>query len=794
MQLSRQQRDRLEVDVDQLARSGGVERLRKVAQLAGLATDQVRRVLERSAGTEGTLDAQIVPLVLPRRDVRRLLPAGLELAPQPLVMPDRHPVFFSFSHERFDPWLGEMNYHELMFGIPWVQLADPHVRNRGPFIYMPRLYLDDSTARRLGSLLYGLEQQPARFETSGERHAVHADEGDALLVEGTFTDPGSVTRPPLAPGFALVRQMFEQPTISQGRRIFDPHAFHHHAGGPFLASINHYGFDADDAELTPVRATVRIGGDFDPAGFPTGSYAVEPLSDTALGAFRIRVRQRMSLPQSCSDARYPEPPPPPKRQRVVVLGGGPSSCAAAFYLAKTGRYQVSMYTLGYRLGGKCAAGRNPDAADRIEEHGLHAFVGFYNNAFRTVREVYEQAGLELSRGKGPWTVEDLARGDGPVAAAFRGTHAVGLMGKGPTRGREPSWTYFPTTLPINDAVPGEVPHESDEDGPNGFARAMKITLTRAIAHARELRGWAPGAPGDAGPEPPDLLDRVLDRIGVRFGPSIEIEQWTLYKMLERALGYFERHTFEEITRAISSNAPAMRVLARMLRRLRRLARRRFADKIEVDADRWFEWSGLDVMLTIAIGILTDRVTHFDQIDHIDFADWLRVHGVSPNNTRSPVVTAIYDTLFSNGTSEPVRADNLAAGVGLRWFLLLLDYRGFQAYEFCYSCPQSLFSPYYTALRKLGVSINFFHRVESLDVERRGDQRELTGVTFCRQATVKGGPDRYNPLWRKVEGNPDGFAPWPNAPDYDQLQEGRTLAGVNLEDAWDPRARAGKQVT
>ncbi len=789
--LSSQQRDRLEDAVRQLARFGGVDRLRNIAGLVGLVGEQVRRVLEDERGPEGELDARVVIRVLPRRDVQRLLPAGLQLAPQPLVMPDRHPVFLSFAHERFDPRMGELEYRELTLGVPWVELADPHVPNRGPFIYMPQGYVDDPSVRKLSTRLYGFEQDLARMEVTADSHAAHAEPGGELLVHGRFEeDLDAAVHPRAMPSFVPVREIFEQPIISQARRIYDTHAFHHHVGGPFWASTKVYDFDAERAQLIPMRATVRVTGDFDAIGFPTSEFTADALGDQALGAFRMRVPQRLSLPQSPRTVRYPEPAEPPPRKRVVVLGAGPSSCAAAFYLAKTGRYDVSMYTLGFRMGGKCAAGRNATAANRIEEHGLHAFVGFYNNAFRTVREVYEQAELPLSRGQGPWSAEDLARGDGPFAEAFTGTNAVGLMGRWQDRRGAERWRYFPTTLPVNDSVPGEVPHDASQDGPQGFARALKITIQRALGHARELPDWAPQGAGEVAVEPPDLFDRVLDRIdgiGRRIVPSVDMEQWALYKFIERALGYIERYTFEDATRAIRTNTRLMRMLTRALRRLRKRARESFSDEIFEDQDRWFEWSGLDVMLTIAIGVLTDRVTHFDQIDHIDFCDWLRLHGISKGNDRSPVVLAVYDTLFSNGTSSAA-PDNLAAGVGLRWFLLLLDYRGFQAYTFRYSCPQTLFSPYYRALTKLGVRVHFFHRVEALHVGRDGDDRRLTGITFRKQATVKAGPDAYDPLWLPhVPGNPEGLPPWPNRPDYSQLKEGETLADVDLEDAWDPRS-------
>ena len=76
---------------------------------------------------------------------------------------------------------------------------------------------------------------------------------------------------------------------------------------------------------------------------------------------------------------------------VAVIGGGCASITAAFELTRpehTGKYHVTVYQLGWRLGGKGASGRG--VADRIEEHGLHLWMGFYENAFRLLRECYAE--------------------------------------------------------------------------------------------------------------------------------------------------------------------------------------------------------------------------------------------------------------------------------------------------------------------------------------------------------------------------------------------------------------------
>ena len=53
-----------------------------------------------------------------------------------------------------------------------------------------------------------------------------------------------------------------------------------------------------------------------------------------------------------------------------------------------GRFEVTVYQMGWRLGGKGASGRG--IGGRIEEHGLHIWLGFYYNSFRMIQAAYDE--------------------------------------------------------------------------------------------------------------------------------------------------------------------------------------------------------------------------------------------------------------------------------------------------------------------------------------------------------------------------------------------------------------------
>src|SRR5215217_8864235 len=131
-----------------------------------------------------------------------------------------------------------------------------------------------------------------------------------------------------------------------------------------------------------------------------------------------------------------------RRKKIAILGGGVGAMAAACSLTERPNWQdefdVTVYQLGWRLGGKGASGRNLNSGARIEEHGLHIWLGFYHNAFGLIRRCYD----------------DLARPEGgPLATwqdAFKPHSFIVLEEK-----VQDDWVHFPVEFPTNDREPGE---------------------------------------------------------------------------------------------------------------------------------------------------------------------------------------------------------------------------------------------------------------------------------------------------------------------------------------------------
>jgi uncharacterized protein with NAD-binding domain and iron-sulfur cluster len=92
--------------------------------------------------------------------------------------------------------------------------------------------------------------------------------------------------------------------------------------------------------------------------------------------------------------------------------------------------EVTVYQRGWRLGGKAASHRG--VHDRIEEHGLHIWLGYYDNAFRLIRDCYAELDRPTTDPTSPiqtWRdafapapligLEDLHEGDWPSSISRR---------------------------------------------------------------------------------------------------------------------------------------------------------------------------------------------------------------------------------------------------------------------------------------------------------------------------------------------------------------------------------------
>ncbi|HSQ01224.1 MAG TPA: NAD(P)-binding protein [Candidatus Dormibacteraeota bacterium] len=443
--------------------------------------------------------------------------------------------------------------------------------------------------------------------------------------------------------------------------------------------------------------------------------------------------------------------------KVAIVGGGCAAMTCAFELTRPelrGRYAVTVYQVGWRLGGKGASGRG--AAARIEEHGLHLWMGFYENAFRLMRECYG----ELDRD--PRTC--------PIATwrdAFSPAPYVGVAEQGPD-GR---WVSWAADLPPIEGLPGEAPDAQPRWTVNDY-------VGRVVGLLRALLSSLPGAAGQTAPDGAATADAVNARVAqlLKFG-----ELATLTALIE---GVELLQTMLGDLTSYSDNL-VLRVLDALAANARTLIEARAAVDLEVRR----VWTIVDLTLATLRGIVRFRLATdprgFDAIDDYDCREFLRLNGASELSLASGYLRGLYDLGFSYQDGNP-ETPRIAAGQALRSMVrAFFTYRGSFFWRMNAGMGDIVFAPLYEVLRRRGVRFAFFHRLEQLRLSPAGDGEapHVAALEFDVQAEIRAGGE-YQPLV-----DVGGLPCWPSEPVWEQLADGERLraAGVAFESFWDRRA-------
>jgi uncharacterized protein with NAD-binding domain and iron-sulfur cluster len=448
-------------------------------------------------------------------------------------------------------------------------------------------------------------------------------------------------------------------------------------------------------------------------------------------------------------------------QKIAILGGGIAALSTAFELttdpAWQQQYEITVYTLGWRLGGKGACGRNQSYRNRIEEHGIHLWMGFYENAFNLMRHVYDECS---QKGLMPGTPLRTA-GD----AFTPMTHGVQAEAVGP------QWKLWDVPWPSSNDFPGQ-----DElfDGthapptPWDFSKRLMEEVRIKFEDIAQKRPFLEilyqAFAGD-----------IADTVG-GASTGVPVAAPAPATWLHAALS-FANHLDQDVKcHTIEERELVGSLLKKFLAELHRAT----AALLAQDDDLRHAVIVMDTFLTIVIGMNVDDVLckGFLSIDDVDLSDWLAGHGCC--YPASAIVKGIYDGLFAYENGDRTRP-SIAAGSALYTFLrLALTYRGAVMYWMNAGMGETIFSPIYLALSQRGVKFNFFHKVTNLGVS--ADGKQIDTISMDVQATPRPDlPNGYEPLFT-VHGIPC----WPAEPFFDQLVEGDAIqqcVNSNLESWW-----------
>ncbi|MCM5679182.1 NAD(P)-binding protein [Schlegelella sp. S2-27] len=448
-------------------------------------------------------------------------------------------------------------------------------------------------------------------------------------------------------------------------------------------------------------------------------------------------------------------------QKVAVLGGGVGAMTAAFHLTEQpgwrNRYEITVYQMGWRLGGKGASGRNAEDGQRIEEHGLHIWFGFYDNAFAMMQKAY--GALDRPPGAPLATWQD----------AFKPQHFIAL-----TEWIDGQWKTWPIDTPIK---PGEPGHGNESLG-------LWAMATTAYAWVRmwfdQLRGALdeaalPAPPMSSG-EHPDWLHRLAAAV------ETDVEHLAAdAQHVAEALHALALSLPEDLGQHGGGDRDLMNAT---LRGLRAWLWDAVLHRLDGNDTLRRLYICIDLAVTSLIGMIEDGVlVHgFDVINDIDFYDWLTKHGANPRYTvHSAPVRGFYDLVFAYEDGDFDRP-NIEAGTMLRGMMkVAIAYHGGMMWKMQAGMGDTVFTPLYQLLKARGVTFKFFHKVEELLPAADGSMTVDT-IRLTRQVDVTRGADHYDPLV-----DVEGLACWPSTPNYGQivpeqaalLQRGR----VNLESNW-----------
>ncbi|MCX6397947.1 MAG: FAD-dependent oxidoreductase [Propionibacteriales bacterium] len=438
---------------------------------------------------------------------------------------------------------------------------------------------------------------------------------------------------------------------------------------------------------------------------------------------------------------------PPERRKVVVLGGGMAGVAAAWRLSEPGwegrLESITLYQRGFRLGGKGASSRGEHG--RIEEHGLHVWLGYYDNAFRLLRECYAELDRESTDPQAPvrtWRDAMLPASE------------VGLEDR-----FADDWRHWIGSFARNDLDPGE-PLGPDSGRPPGIVDLTRRGIQLIVDFVNSLPTVGDGPAGlslTTSPSAPPRID-----------PLVEGSYLATVASLLEALVHLESPD-GDLDAVVGSLGQTMASVRELLR-----------TAVTLDPSQRRMWHLISFLAATTRGIIADGVfvdpDGFDRANDEEFLDWAIRHGADPGGAEFAFIRGLYDLVFAH---DGAQRSELGVGAGTAIAVtvkMFFEYRGAIFWKMAAGMGDIVFAPLHQALVARGVRIEYFHRVDEL--LPGADGVEVDTIRMGRQVRLRPGLEQYDPLVR-VRGLPC-FA---DRPLLDQLDVDPAVLDEPLESTW-----------
>lgn len=481
--------------------------------------------------------------------------------------------------------------------------------------------------------------------------------------------------------------------------------------------------------------------------------------------------------------------------KVVILGGGCGAMSAACHLTSTpelrDKYDITVYQQGWRIGGKGATGRDPRQGygDRIYEHGLHMWLGWYHNAFAMIQGVYSEWEKDPKNPFQSWTdafepqrlytlQQDVPKALGGIEWRRRnfpmpklpGTPGQGEtlleMGEFLSRLIQNTESIFREHSPfhphrdknLSDALVADPAHLETAakvetgiapgDRAHGEAHRFLVPALHGAVRIRNAAKWRDDGGEIRNPDPlsPEEHSRILG-------------------MIEHFLEGFQHWIHLPLIEAMKSVSATY---------------------------RWY-WNLLDMLAAIGLGMIREVIPQgVASINDSEFHEWVKKHGAAVDTSWFAGMRAVYDLAFAfeggrASATDPATA-RFEAGTALMVLLRIgLGYKDAPMFRMMAGMGDTVFAPIYEVLKKRGVKFAFFHRATNLSLS--GDKKQIDAIEFDVQADVIGGYTAYDPLFDLTFKDGSVLPVWPEEPNWTKLNQGDALrerlqaAGQTLDSAW-----------
>ncbi len=411
-----------------------------------------------------------------------------------------------------------------------------------------------------------------------------------------------------------------------------------------------------------------------------------------------------------------------------MLGGGAGSLTAAFELTATpalrDRFEVTVYQQGWRLGGKGASGRNLEEHARIEEHGLHVWFGFYDNAFRLMERCYEE--LEGRAPEASW------------ADAFVPLERLVLMD-------DIDGEWLPWCL--------EVSHSAVDERSDSRLPVLEIPREGV----RWLYRFWRSLPGVEGPNPFEEALAIAEGVGLMGIDS--------YRPVAAALR--DAVAKLELDGVWGLSPRARRILTWLADAFATVLTGSYEDGLITDDGDFDEAQAVAV------------------VDGEELRAWLTRHGARHDTVKhASFLRAFYDLAFAYPAGDRSQPGNMAAGMAVHNLLrILFMHRGCFMARLRGGMGDVMFAPLYMALRARGVRFEFFRSVSNLGLS--DDRSCVASIEMLAQVAVPKAEYRpliecdgrccwpSKPLWDQLDMRVDPDVPRipePLDPDFERLPD------------------------